>query len=141
MITPKEYLMGRATVDTLPAKKLYNMADLLCRVNYVLTLLGVKIDEADVVVSGYRTPAINSSAGGATASGHLDCTAIDIKDPGHHKYDVLARNGIILKEHGLYMEHKAYTVGKTPGKSEWLHLDTKPRVNTIFIPYAGPVKS
>jgi uncharacterized protein YcbK (DUF882 family) len=124
VITTKEYLMGRDKEFPLSIEQAINMADLLIRVNLVLLILKIEA----IVTSGYRPGKYNKKAGGATLSGHLMCCAVDIADPLGKLAPIFLANVKLLEEYGLYLEDPSYTKG-------WIHLDTKPRKNRVFIPY------
>lgn len=109
-----------------------NLINLLTKIN----ALRIDFDKPMNVSSGYRSTEYNAKIGGATHSTHLTCEAIDIMDiDGNLRTFCIANNNAMLKKHGLFMEHPAYTKG-------WCHLQTrKPKSgNIVFIPYAGSPK-
>jgi hypothetical protein len=126
LILPSEYLMGRDKIYPLVEEQYLNMCDLLIRVNLLCHIL--KFDVVKVT-SGYRPGSYNKKAGGAALSGHMTCKAVDLSDPQQGKYGkLLLANTKLLEELGLWLEDPSYTKG-------WIHLDTKPRKNIVFIPY------
>ena len=123
MITPKEYLMGRELDNPIDKIQSFNMADLLSRVNYVLG----KLTLITKISSGYRPPKVNASIGGAKKSLHMSCSAVDLLDKDGSLAKLLMNNLKLLEEAGLWLESPEHTKG-------WVHLDTKPRKNRVFIP-------
>jgi hypothetical protein len=123
MITPKEYLMGRDNDYPITHDMALNMADLLSRVNFLIAKLGINT----VVTSGYRPPEMNKKIGGAVKSAHTQCKAVDLKDSSGNIGKLLINNVKLLEELGLFLESPEHTKG-------WVHLDTKLRKNTVFIP-------
>lgn len=73
------------------------------------------------ITSGYRTPAHNAKAGGATFSQHLYGRAADIRVPGVSVEDVAACAEHLLPGRG--------GVGRYPAKAGraagWVHVDTR----------------
>ena len=119
---------------TEPLNKTFekNLIDLLTKIN----ALRIDFNKPMIVSSGYRNPEHNAKVGGATHSTHQSCQGIDIVDAdGSLRRFCIANNNAILKKHGLFMEHPAYTKG-------WCHLQTrKPQSgNIVFIPYSGKPK-
>jgi len=109
-----------------------NLIDLLTKIN----ALRIDFNKPMIVSSGYRSPEHNAKVGGVTHSTHQSCQGIDIVDAdGSLRRFCIANNNAILKKHGLFMEHPAYTKG-------WCHLQTrKPQSsNIVFIPYSGKPK-
>lgn len=123
MITIKEFLMGREIDNPIDKTQSFNMADLLLRVNYLLGRLNISTK----VTSGYRPPNINASVGGAKKSLHMACSAVDLLDKDGSLAKLLMNNLKLLEEAGLWLESPEHTKG-------WVHLDTKPRKNRVFIP-------
>lgn len=123
-VTQKEFLMGRDVEYPLNGEFEENMEELLIKIN----LLRHQYKKPFIVSSGYRPGKYNKSAGGSKASAHLSCQAIDLKDPKKHIKKWLLDNIPLLESLGLYMEHPDYT-------PTWVHLQTRPTKNRIFIPY------
>lgn len=115
MISLKEFLMGRATEQTLPKDLLDNAVDLLSRVNKIRQAYGKPMR----VSSGYRPAAINAAAGGAKRSNHMICKAIDIADPDGSIKTWMRQNEQLLVDNGLWAEHWEAT-------PTWLHLQSVP---------------
>jgi len=121
MISEDEILMGRDEEYPLSDSLRANLQDLLVAVNKLRTLYGKPM----YVSSGYRPGHYNSAAGGAPNSAHCICMAVDFKDA-----DGALKSWItidILEQCGLYQEDP----GHTP---TWLHVQTRPTVNRIFMP-------
>lgn len=123
MITAVEILMGRDNADPLTKDQLYNLLDLLPRVN----LIRFHYNKALSVSSGYRPEAINAAVGGAKKSNHTQCKAVDFKDPDGSFAKWCLANMDLLKKAGLYMEDPGHTKG-------WVHLQSTPTKNNPFIP-------
>lgn len=128
MITKDEILMGRDKQYPLTPELEANLARLLEAVNKFRTAYGKPL----FVSSGYRPGAFNSAAGGAKASNHMICLAVDFKDTDG-AVDAFAeecdKKGL-LKQWGLWLERPS----NTPG---WCHLDCKnrgSRPSNIFVP-------
>ena len=87
---------------------------LLNKVNQLLKKLGIT---SVSVSSGFRTSAANSAAkGSAKKSLHMIGKAVDIADPKHELYKKIEAQPELLKEFGLWMEHK-------DNAPTWCHLD------------------
>lgn len=123
MITLTEYLMNRDKDFPLDMLQARNAADLLARVNWLFGTLEIHTK----VTSGYRPSALNKKIGGAKMSTHTVCAGIDVSDPDGMLAAKLLDHLDLLEEAGLWMEHPDYT-------PKWIHLDTRPRKNRVFIP-------
>ena len=121
LILPTEYLMGRDKDHPLTMAQAYNMADLLARVNWLISKVGGEY----LVTSGYRPAAINAAVGGARLSAHTTCQAVDLA--GNELARELQKNTQLLEECGLYLEHPDYT-------ARWSHLQARPTKNRVFRP-------
>lgn len=100
-----------------------NIKGLLDRVNPIRLIWGKPM----VVSSGFRNPERNAAVGGRTKSQHMLGKALDIRDPDGTLARWLLDNIFLLEEYGLWLEDPRYTKG-------WVHLDTRPRKNRVFIP-------
>lgn len=115
--------MGRDIDYPLTMGMIYNLFDLLPRVNWVRFQYGKPL----IVNSGYRPVDINASVGGANNSSHTLCMAVDFKD-ADGDFALWCLNSLdIIKHAGLYMESPDYTRG-------WVHLQSRPTNNNPFIP-------
>lgn len=126
MISAKEILMGRDQSDPLNMEMIYNLFDLLPRVN----LIRFEYNQPLYVSSGYRPASINKSAHGASNSSHLKCQAVDFKDLDGSFAKWCLSHLHLLQKAGLYMEDPRWTPG-------WVHLMSR-RPNSgkrVFIPY------
>lgn len=123
MITAKEILMGRDVDAPLSKEQVYNLFDLLPRVNYVRFHWGKPL----TVSSGYRPATINTGVGGAKQSAHITCQAVDFKDEDGDLARWLLAHQYILKEAGLFMEDPRYT-------PSWVHLQSRRTLSLIFKP-------
>lgn len=126
MISQKAYLMGRDEEYLLTIEFSVNRNDLLKRVNDLSDELKLDLNDDDIS-SGWRPGKYNKLAGGSKNSCHLICMAIDIKDEDGILAGILVKNIHLLEKYGLYMENPYYTKG-------WVHLQTRPTHNRIFIP-------
>lgn len=124
LLDRKKILMNRAEYHILPAGLQENLDKLIGAVNGLL----LDLDSADKlpstfvlkVSSGYRNPAINATIGGAKASYHMRCMAVDLVDDSHQTLaTIIAAHPELLRTHGLFMEDPA----STKGASNWIHLD------------------
>ena len=135
IITPQIYLMGRDKDFPLDMLQARNMADFLSRANFLFATICPTINYWPVLTSGYRPPPINKSIAGAKMSTHTVCAGGDFLDDSQGIIgQYLFKNQSILIDCGLYLEHPDYTISAKTG-SRWVHLDTKPRNNRVFIPY------
>lgn len=123
MITAKEILMGRDKNAPLNNDQIYNLLDLLPRVNVIRFAYGKPM----YVSSGYRPPDANKAAGGAPNSTHLSCQAVDFADSNGELKKWCIANMDMIKKAGLYMEHPDHT-------PTWVHLQSRPTKNNPFIP-------
>jgi hypothetical protein len=96
---------------------------LATRVTELLIVYG----ERPPITSGYRTPAANRAAGGASKSAHLEGRAVDLADPKGALGRWCMNHLYLLEEHGLWMEDP--TVTKT-----WCHLQSREAKNRVFKP-------
>ena len=121
MITELDYLMGRDKIKPLDEEQVENMLETVERANSLLAMFYADQPAASLrkVNSGYRTPEINASAGGAKASKHMTCQAVDLSDEDGELGEWLDGNQKALEECKLWMEHKS----KTP---TWVHVQTVP---------------
>lgn len=126
-ITMDQLLMrdvdNRASEFPPTVQMLCNGDALLKLINALQELMNVQFE----VSSGYRPGIYNRNAGGATNSPHLSCEAIDIHDRDGMLKHKLQSNMQILEASGLYMESPKST-------PTWLHLQTRPTHNRIFLP-------
>lgn len=112
-----EYLMGRATFETLPDAYCFNANRLIPTVNDLLESFGT----FRKVTSGYRRPEDNKAAGGSKGSAHLTCEAVDLEDKDGKLKAFCTEE--ILRDHCLYREADEFT-------PSWIHL-------TIRAPMSG----
>lgn len=120
MISRDEILMGRDAEFPLSQELEDNLKLLLICVNKLRALYGKPM----YVSSGYRPGHYNSDVSGAKNSTHMVCMAVDFHDVDNALKDWITVE--ILEECGLWQEDPA----KTP---TWLHVDTKPRENRVFL--------
>lgn len=123
MIAASEILMGRHKSDPLTEEQWLNLCDLLVRVN----ALRMHYGQPMVVSSGYRPPSINKKVGGAPNSAHVQCQAVDFKDPEGDLKRYLLANQYLLVKYGLFMEDPNFTLG-------WVHLQTRSVKSRVFKP-------
>lgn len=121
MITEQDYLMGRDKLKPLDVDQVENMLETIERANLLLSMFYADQPAAAKrkVNSGYRTPEINAAAGGAKASKHMTCQAVDLSDEDYELGEWLDGNQKALEQCQLWMEHKS----KTP---TWIHVQTVP---------------
>jgi hypothetical protein len=126
-----ELLHGREVANPLTPEMEENLEKLIRALNPIREAWG----KPTQVSSCYRPASINSSVGGAKASAHMMCQAIDIVDKDGKFAEWCLLNLTLLEEHGIFMEDPRYTKG-------WVHLDIRgPKSGKrVFIPYAGPIK-
>jgi hypothetical protein len=137
----KELLHGREVANPLTPEMEENLEKLLRALNPIREAWGKPMQ----VPSCYRPASINSSVGGAKASAHMMCQAIDIKDKDGKFAEWCMNNLDILEANGVYLEDVRYTYvinDKGERVDGWVHLDIRgPKSgNRVFIPYAGPIK-
>jgi hypothetical protein len=111
-VAVSEYLMGRATLESLDAELASNMHGIVQAANALLEEFG----EYRKVNSGYRRPEDNAAAGGAKRSAHMTCEAIDLEDKDGRLKNFCSEE--ILEKYDLYMEHPDAT-------PSWCHLQTR----------------
>lgn len=136
-----ELLHGREVANPLTPEMEENLERLIKAINPIREAWGKPM----AVSSCYRPSSINSSVGGAKASAHMICQAIDIVDKDGSLADWLLKNLDLLQINGLYLEDPRYTAiigSKGQRSGGWIHLDIRgPKSGKrVFIPYAGPIK-
>jgi len=137
----QELLKGRDVLYPLSEEQEDNLAKLLTAINPIREVWGRPMS----VSSCYRPAAINSSVGGAKASAHMMCQAVDIVDKDGKLAEWSLHNLTLLGECGIFMEDPRYTIvlNKDGTRySGWVHYDIRgPKSGKrVFIPYAGPIK-
>ena len=137
----QELLQGRDAQYPLTPEMEKNLAEL----TRVLNLVRAAYGSAMLVNSGYRPAAVNASVGGAKASAHMMCQAVDIEDKDGKLAEWAMNNLTLLESCGIFMEDPRYTyiVDKQGNRcGGWCHLDIRgPKSGKrVFIPYAGPIK-
>jgi uncharacterized protein YcbK (DUF882 family) len=123
MISRSEVLMGRDKDAPLDAEQEKNLEELLIALNKLRKAYGKPM----IVSSGYRPPSVNKAVGGAKKSSHMSCQACDFKDSDGSLADWCLKNLDVLIDCGLYLESPAHTIG-------WVHVQTRPTKNRVFIP-------
>lgn len=123
MITMQELLMERIKFEQLPQELQQNATHLLECLNKFRVIYGKPM----IVSSGYRTPEANNATHGASKSAHLTCEACDFRDIDGVIKSWVLHNMHILEDCGLYMESAMST-------KSWIHLQTRPTKNRVFIP-------
>jgi hypothetical protein len=113
LITVSEFLMGRATLETLSAELVSNMHGTVQAANAVLLDFG----EYRKVDSGYRRPIDNAAAGGSKHSAHMTCEAVDLEDKDGRLKAFLTEE--MLEKYDLYREADSAT-------PSWCHVQTRP---------------
>lgn len=128
MITLDQFWMGRK--DSYPLDMTPQIEkNALCTIdlaNRFITLAkgaGIAIAETPhwgLVASGWRPPAVNAATkGAALMSKHMTGEAIDMYDPNGALDNWAYANPQILKDLGLWCEHRDYT-------PTWIHCQTVP---------------
>lgn len=112
MISRDEVLMGRDKQAPLSPELEQNLGRLLRAVNVIRRLYNKPM----TVSSGYRPASVNSAVGGAKASFHMRCLAVDFKDADGAIDAWLSQNQDVLEALGLWQEHPDATKG-------WAHVD------------------
>jgi uncharacterized protein YcbK (DUF882 family) len=113
--------MGRDQQYPPTREQLYNLLDLLPRLNFIRFKYGKPMK----VTSGYRPGAFNVAAGGAKQSAHLTLQACDFADPDGALAAWCLSNMSVLITAGLYLEDPSHTKG-------WVHLQSRPTNNNPF---------
>ena len=136
-----EILMNRDKLHPINQEQSDNLDKLIQALNPIRAAYGLPW----VLSSGYRPAAINASVGGAKASAHQSCQAVDIVDKDGKLAEWILNNLDLLEENGLYLESPDYTYlvnSQNVRSGGWIHLDIRgPKSGKrVFIPYAGPVK-
>lgn len=137
----QELLHGRDRQFPLTPEMEENLEKLIKAINPIREAWGKQM----VVSSCYRPSAINSSVGGAKASAHMMCQAIDIVDKDGSLAAWSIQNLTLLEKHGIFLEDPGYTYivdGQGQRINGWCHYDIRgPKSGKrVFIPYAGPIK-
>lgn len=126
LITPEEYLMGRAKIEDLTPEQRANMDKLLAAVNELIKRYGRSLP----INSGFRSKEdqmrINPKS---MSSKHLICAAIDLGDKDHSFRHWLLTHLEHAQELKLWIEDPSHT-------STWIHLQCIPPKSgyRIFIP-------
>ncbi len=139
-ISVDEYLMGRATLDTLTDEIVGNINTLIPAINELLEQFGEKCDlssgirlvadqiriykEINEKRKAQKLPEIPVPMGSA----HLKGGAIDLHDKDRKLTQFCMDNLPLLKKLGLYMENPANT-------PTWVHLQIIPTHSRVFNPY------
>lgn len=124
--TRDELLHGRDKLAPLTPEMEGNLEKLIIAISKVREAYGLPMR----VSSGYRPTAINQSVGGAKASAHQSCQAVDIVDKDGKLAEWVMNNLTLLKECGIMsVEDPRYTKG-------WVHLSIRPVKSgkMVFIP-------
>lgn len=122
-IAHHEVLMGRDKDAPLSPEQKANLDRLVVALNVVRQAYGKPMR----VSSGYRPGVFNLKAGGAKKSAHLTCEACDFADEDGELAAWCLKNVPLLEKAGLYLENPSFTKG-------WVHLQTRPTKNRIFVP-------
>jgi uncharacterized protein YcbK (DUF882 family) len=122
-VTHSEILMGRDKESPLSPEQKANLDRLVVAVNVIRQAYGKPMK----VSSGYRPAVYNLKAGGAKRSAHLTCEAVDFVDVDGELAKWCIKNIQLLEKAGLYLENPEFT-------PTWVHLQTRPTKNRIFIP-------
>lgn len=128
-ITREEILKGNALTGPSAPQLENNLIDLLRRINGLRQLWGKPM----IVTSGYRNAEQNKKVGGAPASKHLTCQALDIADPQGELMQFILNNTDILRLSGLWIESPFDTVG-------WVHFQSVAPASGFRIFRAGRLK-
>lgn len=139
MLTKEQILKNRANFEDLEPGLQANLEALLQAVNGFISDLqqGHKLSPnfKATVTSGYRSPAQNATIGGAKASYHMRCMAVDLLDnESQDLASIISSQPELLRKHGLFMEHPDST---RKSGATWVHLDigTRPdRPSRLFKP-------
>lgn len=119
-ITLEQYLMGREKKYFCHEEVKLNAIELLNRVNRLILMLPVELQDGIVVASGWRPEALNALTKGASIrSKHIKGCAIDILDPNDARDSYIMQNQSLLETCGLFIEHPKATPG-------WTHLQSIP---------------
>lgn len=124
--TRDEILMGRDKSFPITPEMSDNLDKLIAALNPIRHKYGLPW----ILSSGYRPASINSSVGGAKASAHMMCQAVDIVDKDGKLAEWILNNLTFVKESGILgIEDFRYTKG-------WVHLSTRPAKSgkLVFIP-------
>lgn len=128
-VTRDEVLKGRERDYPLTPELEANLTKLLDAVNKLRIAYG----KAFVITSGYRPGHYNQAAKGAKKSAHTTCEAVDIRDDKDGTIAKWCLNNLnLLVEYGLYMESPTHT--QKPPNIKWVHLQTRPTKNRVFLP-------
>lgn len=119
----KELLHGRDKQFPLTPEMEVNLENLV----KAITPIRIAWGKPMVISSGYRPASINASVGGAKLSAHQTCQAVDIVDKDGKLAEFCLNNLTLLEECGIFMEDPRFTNG-------WVHLQTRPTRNRVFIP-------
>lgn len=128
----EDLLMRRHVEYPLTEAMAVNMARLWFRVNTLTSKYPATLPP-NPVSSGYRPGRWNVAAGGAPASPHPTCEAVDVLDAGNGLDQWLDKNPQALVDANLWREDPAATNG-------WVHLDLRPRRNRTFLISTGGKK-
>lgn len=125
-VTEEDFLKKRDVKDPLTHQMRDNMKKLLDKVNQLLLMYGGIYYG---VSSGYRPASINAAVGGAKKSAHMECQAIDLRDPKGALAKWCEEHQKHLVDLGLYLESPAHTSG-------WCHLQIRPTKSGkhVFLP-------
>lgn len=110
-----------------------NALKMIATVSEFASLAGFTIKD---ITSGWRTPALNKSLGGASQSKHLFAQAIDVSDPDKIFGKWLCDNVGMLRSRGCALESLSKTHASDDPKERWTHLQLviPASGNIIFLP-------
>lgn len=111
----QEILMGRVAETDLPVDQQRNLEALVERLNALFADYSGPIR----VSSGYRRPADNSAAKGASKSWHMQAAAVDLADASGAVWAHCMDRLDACERLGLWLEDRAST-------PTWVHLQVKP---------------
>lgn len=137
--TRDEILMGRDLQAPLTPEMEQNLDILIKSISKVREAYGQSL----IVSSGYRPQSINASVGGAKKSAHMNCQAVDILDEDGYFANWVINNLTLMEECSIFVEDPRYTVvynSDGSRKNGWIHMQTRPTSQRVFIPYSGPIK-
>lgn len=125
-ITMDELLMGKIKLEELSEEHQENARELLRRLN----LFREEFNKPMYVTSGYRSPETNNAVGGSKKSSHMTLQACDFRDTDGKLFEFIKKDPKILERCDLYLEDPQWT-------PSWVHLQSRPASQRIFIPYAN----
>lgn len=127
----KSQTATRKSIDNTPSQSVINNLKYLCE-NLLQPIR--EIVGPIIISSGYRSPKLNKSVGGAKNSQHVTGQAVDFEALNYSNIEL----GQIIEDSGLIFDQLIYEfVKKTDPKAGWIHISLTKDINRKQILWVG----